>query len=355
MKNKIIAAALAAITAVSLAGCGNELSNEYVIVKQYKGLEVPQTEAPDEVTDEEIEQTIQANLQASAEKNPVTDRAAEPGDWVNIDYVGTVDGVAFDGGTAQAQDLQLGSGAYIGANGDYEGFEDQIVGHKAGEEFDITVQFPENYSPDMAGKVADFHIVLNEISVENIPELTDEWVLANSEGAETVDEYKEEIRSQIEENNDMQIESTMTEAVWGVLMENVEIKKYPEDAVEKHIEQTKEQYTQMAELYGTTLEDMITTQFMMTVEEFDEMLRESAQEAAAFDEAVKLIADKEKLNLSDEQYEEKIAQYAEEYGFEAAEYKEQIGEERLKSTILRETVMGYLIDECVQVEQSSAE
>lgn len=355
MKKKIIAAALAAMTAVSLVGCGNELSNEYVIVKQYKGLEVPQAQAAAGVTEEEIEQAIQVNLQRTAQQNPVTDRAAESGDWVNIDYAGTVDGVAFDGGTAQAQDLLLGSGSFIGASGEYEGFEDQIIGHKTGEEFDITVQFPENYSPDMAGKVADFHIVLNEIYVEDIPELTDEWVLANSEGAKTVDEYREEIRSQIEENNDMQAESELTEALWGALMENVEIKKYPEAAVDEHIEQTKEQYVQMAELYGTTLEDMITTQFMMTEEDFDEILRESAQEAAAFDEAVKLIADKENLNLSDAEYEEKIAGYAEEYGFEVEDYKEQMGEERLKNTILRETVMRYLIDECVQVEQSSAE
>ena len=355
MKKKIIAAALAAAAAVSLMGCGNELSNEYVIVKQYKGLEVPQAQAAAGVTEEEIEQAIQVNLQRTAQQNPVTDRAAESGDWVNIDYAGTVDGVAFDGGTAQAQDLLLGSGSFIGASGEYEGFEDQIIGHKTGDEFDITVQFPENYSPDMAGKVADFHIVLNEIYVEDIPELTDEWVLANSEGAKTVDEYREEIRSQIEENNDMQAESELTEALWGALMENVEIKKYPEAAVDEHIEQTKEQYVQMAELYGTTLEDMITTQFMMTEEDFDEILRESAQEAAAFDEAVKLIADKENLNLSDAEYEEKIAGYAEEYGFEVEEYKEQMGEERLKNTILRETVMRYLIDECVQVEQSSAE
>lgn len=355
MKKKIIAAALAAAAAVSLMGCGNELSNEYVIVKQYKGLEVPQAQAAAGVTEEEIEQAIQVNLQRTAQQNPVTDRAAESGDWVNIDYAGTVDGVAFDGGTAQAQDLLLGSGSFIGASGEYEGFEDQIIGHKTGEEFDITVQFPENYSPDMAGKVADFHIVLNEIYVEDIPELTDEWVLANSEGAKTVDEYREEIRSQIEENNDMQAESELTEALWGALMENVEIKQYPEAAVDEHIEQTKEQYVQMAELYGTTLEDMITTQFMMTEEDFDEILRESAQEAAAFDEAVKLIADKENLNLSDAEYEEKIAGYAKEYGFEVEEYKEQMGEERLKNTILRETVMRYLIDECVQVEQSSAE
>ncbi len=354
MKKNVIAAVLAAMTVLALAGCSSELSNEYVIVKQYKGLEVPKTET-DEVADEEIDQAIQANLQGTADRLPVTDRAAQTGDWVNIDYVGTVDGVAFDGGTAQAQDLLLGSGGYIGASGDYEGFEDQIVGHNVGEEFDITVQFPENYSPDMAGKVADFHITLNEIYVEDIPELTDEWVLANSEGAETVDEYREEIRGQIEESVDRQTESEMTEAVWDALMENVEVKEYPEDAVQQQVDQVKEQYVQIAELYGTTLEDLIETQFMMTEEDFNELLKESAQEAAVFDEAVKLIAKKEKLDLSDEEYEEKIAEYAKEYGVDADEYKEQVGEDRLKSTILREIVVEYLIDECVQVEQDSAE
>ena len=354
MKKNVIAAVLAAMTVLALAGCSSELSNEYVIVKQYKGLEVPKTET-DEVADEEIDQAIQANLQGTADRLPVTDRAAQTGDWVNIDYVGTVDGVAFDGGTAQAQDLLLGSGGYIGASGDYEGFEDQIVGHNVGEEFDITVQFPENYSPDMAGKVADFHITLNEIYVEDIPELTDEWVLANSEGAETVDEYREEIRGQIEESVDRQTESEMTEAVWDALMENVEVKEYPEDAVQQQVDQVKEQYVQIAELYGTTLEDLIETQFMMTEEDFNELLKESAQEAAVFDEAVKLIAKKEKLDLSAEEYEEKIAEYAKEYGVDADEYKEQVGEDRLKSTILREIVVEYLIDECVQVEQDSAE
>ena len=94
---------------------------------------------------------------------------------------------------------------------------------------------------------------------------------------------------------------------------------------------------------------------MTTEEEFNEMLKESAQESAAFDEAVKLIADKENLTLSDKEYEEKIAEYAKEYGMGVDEYKEQIGEELLKNTILRETVVDYLIKECVQVEQSGAE
>ena len=117
MKQKMIAMLLAAAVAGTLAGCGSkELSNEYVTVTKYKGLEVAEVEA-EEVTDEQVEQAIQSSLESTAEKAQITDRAAEMGDWVNIDFTGYVDGVAFDGGTAQAQDLQLGSGAYIGASG----------------------------------------------------------------------------------------------------------------------------------------------------------------------------------------------------------------------------------------------
>ena len=152
MKKKIMTMMLAAVVAGTLAGCSGKLSNEYVTVNQYKGLEVSQVEQT-EVTDEQVEQTIQTNLQATAEKVPITDRAAEMGDWVNIDFTGYLDGVAFENGSAQAQDLQLGSGGYIGASGDYAGFEEQIAGHQTGEEFNITVQFPEDYTADMAGKV----------------------------------------------------------------------------------------------------------------------------------------------------------------------------------------------------------
>ena len=111
----------------------------------------------------------------------------------------------YTSGSAQAQDLQLGSGSYIGASGDYAGFEDQIAGHQTGEEFDITVQFPENYTEEMAGKVADFHIVLNEIYTENVPELTDEWVQSNSDDSENVDQYREEVRKQLEEQADASV------------------------------------------------------------------------------------------------------------------------------------------------------
>lgn len=352
MKKKMIAMILAAAVAGTLAGCSNELSNEYVTVTQYKGLEVSQVEDA-EVTDEQVEQVIQTNLESTAEKAAVTDRAAEMGDWVNIDFTGYMDGVAFDNGSAQAQDLQLGSGSYIGASGDYAGFEDQIAGHQTGEEFDITVQFPENYTEEMAGKVADFHIVLNEIYTENVPELTDEWVQSNSEDSENVDQYREEVRKQLEEQAEASVQSQLKSLVQEALLENIEVEKYPEDVVNKQIEEMETYYTQMAAMYGVELADFIETYLQTTEDDFNARIKEAAQQTAALDQAVLLIAEKENLEPSDEEYEERVKEYAEQAGMTDVDaYKEQVGEDVLKNAIRIDVVTDYLVEECIQVEES---
>ena len=193
MKKKLIAVIAGVFLMGSLTGCSSQLSNEYITIKQYKGLEVPQVEAT-ELTDDQVTNYVNYFLQADATRTEVTDRAAQTGDTVNIDYVGKVDGVEFQGGSAQGTDLELGSGSFIGANGDYQGFEDQIVGHNKGEQFDITVQFPDTYmNTEMAGKVAVFTITLNGIYTVDVPKLTDKWVKENSVEATTVKEYKKEI------------------------------------------------------------------------------------------------------------------------------------------------------------------
>ena len=353
MKRKIIAVMLAAALAGTLPGCSSgELSNEYVTVTQYKGLEVAQVEKT-EVTDEQVEQAIQTNLQGTAEKVPVTDRAAEMGDWVNIDFTGYLDGVAFDGGTAQAQELQLGAGGYIGASGDYAGFEDQIAGHQAGEAFDITVQFPDNYTADMAGKVADFHIVLNEIYTENVPELTDDWVKANIEGTDTVDQYRADLKKQLEEQAEQTAQAQLKNSVQTALMDKIEVEKYPEDAVNEQVQQMEDYYTQMASMYGIELTEFIETYLQTTEDDFHAKIEEAAQQTAALEEAIRLIAEKQKLEPSDKEYEEMAKEYAQQAGMDDVDaYKEQVGEDVLKNAILVDVVTDYLVDECVQVEDT---
>ena len=352
MKKKIMTMMLAAVVAGTLAGCSGKLSNEYVTVNQYKGLEVSQVEQT-EVTDEQVEQTIQTNLQATAEKVPITDRAAEMGDWVNIDFTGYLDGVAFENGSAQAQDLQLGSGGYIGASGDYAGFEEQIAGHQTGEEFNITVQFPEDYTADMAGKVADFHIVLNEIYTENIPELTDEWVQANTEDFETVDQYREDLRKQMEDQAEESVKSQLRSEVQMALFDNIEVKKYPEDRVEELTQQMTDYYTQLAGMYGVDLGEFVETYMQMTEDDFNTQIDQSVRQGVALEEALKLIAEKKHLEPTDKEYEEGMSEYAEQAGYDDVdEYAEQVGEDELKAAVLRDKVTDYLVDHCIQVEQT---
>lgn len=355
MKKKILSVMLAAALAGTLAGCSGELSNDYVTVTQYKGLEVPQVEQSDEVTDDQVQQMIDSNLAMQAGRETITDRPAQDGDIVNIDYTGTIAGEAFDGGSDVGAELQLGSGRFIGATEDYAGFEEQIVGHETGEEFDIQVQFPAEYSPNpaMSGVVADFHIVLNGIELETVPELTDEWVQENSEESETVDEYKEEIRASLEENMQASVQAQLESSVLQALLDKTEIKEYPEDVVNAQKEMYTGAYEQMAAMYGVELGTFLTDYMQTTEEQFNEEADEYAKQTAVLAEAVKLVAEKEHLEPSDKEYEEKIAEYAEESGYDDVDaFIEEVGEDAVRTQILQDAVAEYLADKCIQVEQS---
>lgn len=346
MKKRILAAAMSVAMLLSLTGCSSELSDEYITVKKYKGLEVTEV-TKEEVTDETVETTINDKLSAAATTEEITDRAAELGDTVVMDYVGTVDDVAFDGGTATDASLVLGSGSYIGANGDYEGFEDQIVGHKVGEEFDITVMFPEDYSEEMGGKVADFHITLKSITQTIVPELTDEWVAENSEESETVDEYREEIRASLEEDAENVQTATLQEAVAAALVEQVEVTTLPEDMVTAQYDEIVKYYETYAAMYGAELTDFITNYMGMTEEDFEASAQESAENYVVTILAMELIAEKEGIEIT----EEDISELAAVYGYDDNEaFIEQYGEDVVNQSILFDKVTLFLVDECVQVE-----
>lgn len=352
MKKNWMALAVCGILAISMTGCSSELSNDYITINQYKELEVAQVEVT-EVTDDDVESAIETNL-ASAQTE-VTDRAAEEGDTVDIDYVGSVDGVEFDGGSATGASLELGSGTYIGANGDYEGFEDQIIGHTTGENFDITVQFPSDYSStDLADKVAVFNITLN--TIYETPELTDEWVQANSDESETVEEYQEEVRQQQEESAEETQMSSLKSEVREALLEQIEVKEYPEDEVDEQYQEIVDYYTSYAEVYGMELEDFLSTYMGMTEEEFEEEAQSVAQDAVATKLAYELIAEKENLTPSDEEYEERTAEYAETYGYDDVDtFVEDYGEDVIQEAILQDVVEEYLVEHCVQVESTDSE
>ena len=205
----------------------------------------------------------------------------------------------------------------------------------------------------MSGTVADFHIVLNSISLQTTPELTDEWVQENSEDSDTVEEYREAIRSQLEESMQASVDAELTDSVQTALMENVEVNEYPEDRVEELTKQMTDYYTQLAGLYGVELGEFVETYLQTTEEDFNTQIDTQVRQSVALEEALKLIASKQHLEPSEEEYQEAIAEYAEEAGFDdVEEYIGQVGEDELKAAVLRDKVTDYLVDECIQVEQS---
>lgn len=177
MKKRLAALFCATLAAsMILVGCqaSKGLETDNLKITQYKGVEVSAADKPEKVTDDDVEQYIQSQLTSSATTTEVTDRAAQKGDTVDIAFVGTIDGEAFDGGSSDSYSLELGSGTMI------DGFEDSIIGHNVGETFVWDGKFPDDYqSTDLAGKACQFTITVNSISEQNVPELTDEWVANN--------------------------------------------------------------------------------------------------------------------------------------------------------------------------------
>ena len=352
MKKKLVVLLMAATLAFSAVGCGStELSNEYITVTQYEKLEVPKLPQM-EVTDDMITQAMQSELFNNKIKTPVEGRAAENGDTVLMDYTGSVDGVEFEGGTATDAPLVLGSGTFIGATANYQGFEEQLVGHNIGDEFDITVQFPEEYhEPSLKGVPADFHIVIKDIYTEEMPELNDEFVASVSEKSKTVDEYKEEIRAKIEEETKLQAESQLAYVVLDSLAEKTEVKSLPQDELDERIAKADEYYRGMAQSTQMEFADFCTQYLNMSEEDYTKTIKEIAESELKKEYACNLVAKKKGLMPSDKEFEKRIEEFAIETGFtDTDEFIKMVGEDTIKNAIVQDEVGKYLAKTCVQVE-----
>lgn len=350
MKRKWIAILTGVMLMGTLSGCSSQLSNEYITIKQYKGLEVPQLEQT-ELTEDQVMNYVNYFLQADATRTEVTDRPAQLEDTVNIDYVGKVDGVEFQGGSAQGSDLVLGSGSFIGANGEYKGFEEQIAGHSKGEQFDITVKFPDDYNPDMAGKVAVFTITLNGIYSVEVPELTDEWAKENSAEAKTAKEYKKEIKEKIENQE-------MYQNLLNALVDQIEVKKLPKEEVKEQKEAIVSQYENTAAYYQLDLASYLEQYMGMTEEQFQEKAQTIAENTVKNRMAVELLCEKKNLEPSEKEYEVGLKQYAALSGYrtdQVEEFEKQSGKENVEQSIMQEKAAEYLKESCVQVEQEKEE
>lgn len=348
MKKKI-AVLLTCVTAtvLVLAGCAGStgLETDELTISKYKGVEVDEVEKPEEITDEEVESSIQATLASNANTVEITDRAVQEGDTATIDFVGKIDGVEFEGGSSTDYPLVIGSDSFI------DGFEDSIIGHSIGETFDWEGVFPEDYgNADYAGKDVVFTITVKGITQEDIPELTDEFVQTVSEESTTVEEYKKEVKAQLEEDAQENYENTLSQNVWQAVLDNTEVKEYPEDEVKELSDSLIDQYKTAAEYYGMEYDDFIEAQMGYDVEEFEKQVDEAAKSSVKQTMVIQAIADKEKIELSDEEYEKQLEQMAEDYGYpDVDSLKEAAEEEDLKEIALGNLVKDWLTEHCIQV------
>ena len=271
------------------------------------------TEKDLQPTDDELQFQLDSLLKQYATTQQVTDRAAQSGDTVNIDYSGTVDGVAFNGGTATGYDLTLGSGSFI------DGFEDQIIGHNAGDTFDVTVTFPDGYGDStdaegntitLSGKEAVFSVTLNSISESVTPELTDEWVDSNfgvTDDLHTADALRSYFNTALYNDN-------YENAIVDYLMANAEFKELPSSITNYYICMFLNYYSRYASTYSMDLDAFAQTQGYTDANNMLAASDAYFEHLAKQDLIFQAIADAESLAPTQEEIDAADAAYAGSYG-----------------------------------------
>lgn len=326
-------------SAVVFAGCGpKEIENNYVKVSGYKGLSVDNVEKT-KVTDKDVEQQIKSIQESYATYTDITDRAAQTGDKVVIDYSGTKDGVAFEGGTAQDQELELGSGRFI------DGFEDGIVGHKTGESFNLNLTFPEDYgNKELNGQQVVFAVTLKKIQEKHLPEVNDEFVTMVKGKDTTVSDYKEETKKLLELKAESDYQSAKESAIADKLMDQVNVKKYPEKKVEQYKEMMKGQYQQIADAMKVEYSQVIQQYTGMDEKSFEKELEKQVKKIVKRQEALDLIAKEEKISATDDDVNKWMEDYAALNQISVDDLKSQNTDEEIKANVQRQKTVNWLWD-----------
>ena len=272
-----------------------------VTLGEYKGIAVPA--AKWEVKPEQVQAEIDRAAERVSRMVEVTDRAAQNGDSTNINYAGTVDGVAFAGGTAENQTLVLGSGMFI------PGFEDQVVGMNIGEERDINVTFPEEYqAKELAGKAAVFHVKLNSISYKEMPEINDDFAKDVSE-FDTLDEYKADIEKRIGEQEKNAAEQNRTDKIIEKVCENATV-DIPQPMVERAIDQRVNEMNMRMSYQGLKMEDFLKYTGQ-TMEQLRQTYADAARKQVLAEVVLDAIRTAEGIDATAEEVDAEIAKYAE--------------------------------------------
>lgn len=310
---------------------------------EYKGVKVHKHAHP--VTEDDVDRRLDQEREKVARQIDVEDRAVQDDDQVNLDYSGSVDGEKFDGGTAEGQQLTIGSGQFI------PGFEEQLVGMKIGEEGDINVTFPAEYhSEELAGKDAVFHVKINGIQVKELPELDDEFAKDVSE-FDTLADFKADIRAKLQEDADKHTKEAFENDVIQQVVENATL-EIPEPMIDRAVERLIRDFQMRLMYQGMNIETFL--QYTgQTMEMMQEQYRPQAEQRVKTDLVLSAIEEKEGITPTEEEIDVEIAKMAEQSQKSLEEMKATLSEddkEYFCEAAKREKTLAMLLDAAVVEE-----
>lgn len=292
---------------------------------EYKDLEVS-VEVSKEVTDEDVDAKLENERKSLAEL-VVKEGAAENGDTVVIDFVGSVDGVEFDGGKGENHSLELGSGQFI------PGFEDQLVGSKAGDEVEVKVTFPEDYqATDLAGKDAVFVTKVNEVKAKEVPALDDELAKDLDDEVETLDELKAKYRKELEAAKEIAFDDAVEGAALDLAVENAEIVELPAEMVEDEVHRAMNEFMGNMQRQGISPE-MYFQITGTTQEDLHKQYEADADKRVKTNLVIEAVAAAEGFDATEEEIQKEINDLAAEYNMEVSQVSSLLSPEMLKHDI----------------------
>ncbi len=355
---KWISAAVAAAMVVALAGCGSSGSSEstteagadtdaitavemnasdYFELGEYKGLTV-EIETADEVTDEDVDEEVEWLAEDYAEFKEVTDRdTVEDEDYVTFDYTCTIDGEVSEDYSEEEVETQIGDEEY--SIDDVYDLDEEMIGKKVGETFTLEYTFPEDYEDDtVAGKDCSMEVTISLIEVEDIPELTDEFIKENTD-CDTLEEYREEIRTELETDNEDEVREDAEADLWEAITDNCkQLKGFEDDLLDQEMNNLLLENEEWASYFEMETQEFIEEYYGMTLEEY-------AEENLKYECILDLLVEAEDITVTDEEYDEEIALFISDYGYEdEEEIMEYYTEDEIRSDILYTKLMDTLMD-----------
>lgn len=292
-----------------------------------------------EATDEDVENELKSMQDRNSRLVTVEDRESQMGDTCDIDFEGFVDGVAFEGGKGENYPLELGSNSFI------PGFEEQVAGHKTGEEFDVNVTFPEQYEASLAGKDAVFKCKINEIKTKELPELDDEFAKDVSE-FDTLDELKADLKKQISERKEANAKTDYENQLIEQVVENMEV-EIPECMNKQKCDEMIQDYSYRLQMQGLDLNTYL--QYLgQTMEQFREQFMDGAKQQVKVKLALDAIVKAENIEATEEEIAEEIAKLAEQYNMEADKIKAAVPQKQLTDDIVTRKAVDFVVDNSVK-------